>query len=113
MSVPTSVPTNVPEQTREPPELRLARSRAELLALFEPEDEPQALESRQGERGFPRSFTMRLLKRGAGTGGLLALAVALFAISPSKTRQLLRYVPVNAIVKILVARLVESRRPAP
>ncbi|MBS0400847.1 MAG: hypothetical protein JSR95_19465 [Proteobacteria bacterium] len=104
---------SVQDPVRESPEIRLARSRAELLALFEPEDETRGSEDGQGERRFPRSLTMRLLKRGAGTGGLLALAVALFAISPSKTRQLLRYVPVNAIVKILVARLVDAPKPAP
>lgn len=101
-----------PDPMRESPELRLARSRAELLALFEPEDQAQCTDNGPGPRGFPRSLTMRLLQRGGGAGGLLALAVALFAISPSRARQLLRYLPVNALVRILVARLIDGRKTA-
>jgi hypothetical protein len=52
---------------------------------------------------------MRLLTKGAGTGGFAVLAAALFATSPAKALKLLRLLPMNAITKILVSRLITAR----
>lgn len=104
--------------SREPASERLARSRAELKALFEPQPEESAAPGAQrmngsaragSSQGFPRSWTMRLLTKGAGTGGFAVLAAALLATSPAKAMQLLRYLPLNAITKILVSRLITAR----
>ncbi|MBS0612617.1 MAG: hypothetical protein JSS24_05555 [Proteobacteria bacterium] len=103
----------------ESPQARLARSRAELVELLQPEKDGAHGSGRgSGRRGngdarghgeFPRSMTMKLLSRGAGPGGLAVLALALFALSPTRARQLLRYLPVSAIAKIVVARLINVR----
>jgi len=105
----------------ESPQARLARSRAELVALLEPEKDSSSHGAGRrgtGRRGngdarghgeFPRSMTMKLLSRGAGLGGIGVFALALFALSPTRARQLLRYLPVSAIAKILVARLINAR----
>lgn len=99
----------------EPPEVRLARSRAELLALYEPDEQAEegALGGAAHGSGFPRSMTMKLLSKGAGAGGMIALALALFAVSPAKAMRLLRYLPMNAITKILVAQLINARGAKP
>ncbi len=103
--------TNVNEDpSLEPASVRLARSRAELKALFEPAANDAATppgESRPS--GFPRSWTMRLLTKGAGAGGFAVLAAALFATSPAKATKLLRLLPLNAITKILVSQLITAR----
>lgn len=103
--------TDTPEDhLREPASVRLARSRAELKALFEPaQRDPAMPPGEPRERGFPRSWTMKLLTKGAGTGGFAVLAAALFAISPTKAMKLLRLLPMNAITKILVSRLITAR----
>ena len=89
---------------------RLARSRAELQALFEPEQSAPGAPGAAQERGaFPRSKTMKLLTKGAGPAGLAVMALALFATSPAKARMLLRYLPMSAITKIVVARFINSR----
>lgn len=103
-----------PQATRpsEPPSARLARSRAELASLFEPEASARAgdgTRSTDPDRAFPRSMTMKLLTKGAGAGGLAVTALVLFAASPAKAMKLLRYLPVSAITKILVARFIDSR----
>ncbi len=96
--------------SREPASVRLARSRAELKALFEPAEGGSAMPPGETRaKGFPRSWTMRLLTKGAGTGGFAVLAAALFATSPAKAMKLLRLLPMNAITKILVSRLITAR----
>lgn len=111
---------DAPPLPAETPQARLARSRAELVELLQPDKETAHGGSRRGigRRGngdarghgeFPRSMTMKLLSRGAGVGGLGVLALALFALSPTRARQLLRYLPVSAIAKIVVARLINAR----
>ena len=97
----------------EPAAARLARSRAELQELFEPEQTataPGADPRTARQRGaFPRSMTMRLLTKGSGAGGLAVMALALFATSPTKAMRLLRLLPMSAITKILVAQFIRSR----
>lgn len=96
--------------SREPASVRLARSRAELKALFEPGEGGSALPPGETRaNGFPRSWTMRLLTKGAGTGGFAVLAAALFATSQPTAMKLLRLLPMNAITKILVSRLITAR----
>jgi hypothetical protein len=97
--------------TPESPAAKLARSRAELQTLFEPEENaPGAATGSAQEHGaFPRSRTMKLLTKGAGPAGLAVMALALFATSPAKARMLLRYLPMGAITKIVVARFINSR----
>lgn len=95
---------------RAPASVRLARSRAELKALFEPvEPDPSMPPGESRGHGFPRSWTMKLLTKGAGAGGFAVLAAALFATSPAKAMKLLRLLPMNAITKILVSRLITAR----
>jgi hypothetical protein len=98
------------DRSLEPASVRLARSRAELKALFEPvEGDPAMPPGEPRQRSFPRSWTMKLLTKGAGTGGFAVLAAALFATSPTKAMKLLRLLPMNAITKILVSRLITAR----
>ena len=98
------------DPSREPASVRLARSRAELKALLAPAAvEPALPPGETRGRGFPRSWTMKLLTKGAGTGGFAVLAAALFATSPAKAMKLLRLLPMNAITKILVSRLITAR----
>ena len=98
---------------REPPQVRLARSRAELLELFEPSP-GEGQEARRGGNGhFPRSATMRFFSRGQGTGGMLVMLLALFALSPTKALRLLRMLPLNTISRIVIARLINARGAKP
>ena len=96
----------------EPASVRLARSRAELQELFEPEASAKpGGDTRAGRKQgtFPRSRTMKLLTKGSGAGGLAVMALALFATSPAKAMRLLRLLPMSAITKILVAQFIQSR----
>ncbi len=90
---------------------RLACSRAELKALFEPAPVSSAEQGLEGDRpAYPRSWTMKLLTKGAGPGGLAAMAALAFAASPAKAIKLLGYLPIEAIANIVVDRLIKDRR---
>ena len=90
---------------------RMARSRAELQRLLEPS---HAADDAHADRGtgsaFPRSAIMRAITQNGGKTGLAMLAVALFAAKPRLAMRLLRYLPVSAITKSLVAQFVETRQ---
>ena len=89
---------------------RLARSRAELQHLFEPEATSESVAGEGEPRSaFPRSAIMRAITKNGGKTGLALLAVALFAAKPRLAMRLLRYLPVSAITKTLIAQFAETR----
>ena len=91
---------------------RLSRSRAQLAELFDPHSEPQGLSDdgvSKPKSGFPRSVIMKALTRNGGTAGLALLAVAVFAARPRLAARLLRYLPVSAITRVVVARFIDAQ----
>ena len=95
---------------------RLAQSREELRALLDP---PPAERNGSGEAGlnghsgFPRSRTMQLLLSGRGLGTLGALAGGLLIARPALALRLLRFVPANAVAKMLMAKAVSALKSKP
>jgi hypothetical protein len=89
---------------------RLSQSRAEFEHLFIPED---AAESHGGgaenRSAFPRSAIMKLLTKNGMATGLTLILVALFAARPAMAAKLLRYLPVSAITKLVVARFINAQ----
>ena len=90
---------------------RMARSRAELQHLFEPHAASDSVRANGAAPGaFPRSAIMRAITKNGGKTGLALLGIALFATKPRLAMRLLRYLPVNAITKALIAQVVAARR---
>lgn len=91
---------------------RLAASREELKRLLEP-PEPAAGGRAMpgGDRGaFPRSRTLQMLMSGRGLGALGAAAAGLLLARPAWALRLLRLLPANAVVRMLLARAITARR---
>lgn len=85
---------------------KLASTREELRALFEPAD-ASANAGASGTRAvaaFPRSRTMQMLLSGKGLGTVGALVGGVIAARPALALRLLRLVPVTAVGKLLLGK---------
>jgi hypothetical protein len=96
---------------------KLAESRAELRAILDPpprnsaaaeDDSMPGAHLHSGE--FPRSRTMQMLLSGRGLGTLGAAAAGLIIARPTLALRLLRILPVGAIGKMVLARVIASLR---
>jgi hypothetical protein len=87
---------------------KLAQSREELRSILDPPPgEAGGGQSRgNGHAGFPRSRTMQILMSGRGLGTLGALAGGLMIARPALALRLLKFVPANAVAKLLMAKAV-------
>jgi hypothetical protein len=91
---------------------RLAQSREEVRQVLDPPrvesggNDAQAAHTGAGE--FPRSRTMRTLLSSRGLGAAGALVGGLLIARPSLALRLLRMVPVSAVGKMLVAKLISG-----
>ncbi len=95
------------DRTNSPsPAERLAITRAELQDIFEPQRERSANAGSEAAEGFPRSAIFKLLGKGGKAGALGIAGIALLAMRPSVAAKLLRFLPMGAITKIVVARLI-------
>jgi hypothetical protein len=85
-------------------EARLAQTRQQILALFQPEIDARAARALDGRGTFPRSRTMRLL---LGHKGLATVAVAVCGLvisRPALALRLVRMLPIAAVAKLLLRR---------
>jgi hypothetical protein len=94
---------------------RLALSREELRAVFEPpgdqvgaDGSPAGGSGRPG--GFPRSRTFQMLLSGRGIGTLGALAMGLIVARPALALRLLRMLPASAVARMLLVRALSTLR---
>jgi len=87
---------------------RLAVSREELRAVFEP-PRNQA-NGGGGPGGFPRSRTLQMLMSGRGLGTLGALAAGLMVARPALALRMLRLLPASAIGRMLLVRAITALR---
>jgi hypothetical protein len=94
---------------------RLAQSREELRALLDPPPQSNGSgeTSANGHLGFPRSRTMQMLMSSRGLGTLGALAGGLLLARPALALRLLRFVPANAVAKMLMAKAVSALKSKP
>jgi hypothetical protein len=97
---------------------KLAQSREELRSILDPPPgEPSGGDhtrgNGQGHAGFPRSRTMQILMSGRGLGTLGALAGGLMIARPALALRLLKFVPANAMAKILIAKAVGAFKSKP
>ena len=88
---------------------RLAVSREELRAVFEP-PRNQANGGGGGPRDFPRSRTLQMLMSGRGLGTLGALAAGLMVARPALALRMLRLLPASAIGRMLLVRAITALR---
>jgi hypothetical protein len=90
---------------------RLAASREEMRAIFEPPAKdgggstPGAYPG-----GFPRSRTMRMLMSGRGLGTMGAAAAGLLIARPALALRLLRMLPAGALGRMLLMRAITALR---
>jgi hypothetical protein len=95
---------------------RLAQSRQELRVLLDPpptEGNGSGEAGMNGHLGFPRSRTMQMLLSSRGLGTLGALAGGLLLARPALALRLLRFVPANAVAKMLMAKAVSALKSKP
>jgi hypothetical protein len=95
---------------------RLAQSRQELRVLLDPPPtEGNGIDEAgmNGHLGFPRSRTMQMLMSSRGLGTLGALAGGLLLARPALALRLLRFVPANAVAKMLLAKAVSALKSRP
>jgi hypothetical protein len=96
---------------------KLTQSREELRSILDPppgeSSGGQARGNGQGHAGFPRSRTMQILMSGRGLGTLGALAGGLMIARPALALRLLKFVPANAIAKLLMAKAVGAFKSKP
>jgi hypothetical protein len=85
-------------------EARLARTRQEILALFQPEIDARAARARDGQGSFPRSRTMKLLLSHKGLATVAVAACGLVISRPALALRLLRMLPLAAVAKLLLRR---------
>jgi len=88
---------------------KLVQSRGELRSILDPppgEHGGHASAPGNGHGGFPRSRTMQMLLSSRGLGTLGALAGGLLFARPALALRLLRFVPANAVAKMLMAKVV-------
>jgi len=95
---------------------RLAQSREELRLLLDPpptEGNAGGEARMNGHAGFPRSRTMQMLLSSRGLGTLGALAGGLLIARPALALRLLRFVPANAVAKMIMAKAVSALKSKP
>jgi hypothetical protein len=94
------------------PVARLAQSRAELTCLLAPRstDRSGAL-ARTAGRAFPRSATMRFLCSGRTREAAGLLVLALLSRSHPRTVRWLRFLPVTAVIRLVIHRFAGARAP--
>jgi hypothetical protein len=95
---------------------KLAQSREELRFVLDPppgEHGGSGSAPGNGHGGFPRSRTMQMLLSGRGLGTLGALAGGLLIARPALALRLLRFVPANAVAKMLMAKAVGMLKSKP
>lgn len=96
----------------------LAKSRAEILHIFEPTPRPEprsneaAAEAACGAdyRTFPRSRTMKLLTSGRGLGTMGAMVGGLLMARPALALRLMRMLPVEAVARVLLIKAITAMR---
>jgi hypothetical protein len=95
---------------------KLAQSREQLRSILDP---PPGEYGRSdsapgnGHGGFPRSRTMQMLLSSRGLGTLGALVGGLLIARPALALRLLRFVPANAVAKMLMAKAVGMLKSKP
>jgi hypothetical protein len=93
---------------------RLALSREELRAVFEPPGDQAGADGSPGgggrPGGFPRSRTIQMLLSGRGIGTLGALAMGLIVARPALALRLLRMLPASAVARMLLVRALGALR---
>ena len=95
---------------------KLAQSREQLRSILDPPPgEYGGSESApgNGHGGFPRSRTMQMLLSSRGLGTLGALVGGLLIARPALALRLLRFVPANAVAKMLMAKAVGMLKSKP
>lgn len=95
---------------------KLAQSREELRSILDPppgEYGGSESSSGNGHGGFPRSRTMQMLLSSRGLGTLGALVGGLLIARPALALRLLRFVPANAVAKMLMAKAVGMLKSRP
>ena len=95
---------------------KLAQSREELRSILDPppgEYGGSGSAPGNGQGGFPRSRTMQMLLSSRGLGTLGALAGGLLIARPALALRLLRFVPANAVAKMLMAKAVGMLKSKP
>jgi len=93
-------------------EARLARTREELLALFQPQIDARAAELQNPGEVFPRSRTFRLLLSYKGLGAVGVAACGFLLARPALAMRLIRLVPVTALARMLLRRQLMPRESA-
>jgi hypothetical protein len=101
--------TEPDDNAREELLVRLAESRQELRHLLEPQS-PQNPGGTPTGPGFPRSRTMRLLMSNRGLGTVGAAVAGLLVARPMFALRLLRLVPISAITRAVMVRVMGSLR---
>lgn len=95
---------------------KLAESRGEVSRVLEPprvQSTGNGQAGAPGHSGFPRSRTMRMLLSSRGLGTMGALAAGLLVARPALALRLLRFLPVSAVAKTLIARAMSTLKSAP
>src|SRR5271165_6692818 len=95
---------------------KLAESRAEVSRVLDPprvQSGGNGQAGAPGHSGFPRSRTMRMLLSSRGLGTMGALAAGLLVARPALALRLLRFLPVSAVAKTLIARALSTLKSAP
>lgn len=95
---------------------KLAESREEVSRVLEPprvQSTGNGQAGAPGHSGFPRSRTMRMLLSSRGLGTMGALAAGLLVARPALALRLLRFLPVSAVAKTLIARAMSTLKSAP
>jgi hypothetical protein len=91
---------------------KLAKSREEMRQVLDPpRGEAHGGDAPQSSGGeFPRSRTMRALLSSRGLGAVGALAGGLLIARPTLALRVLRMVPVSAVGKMLIAKVISGLR---
>lgn len=93
---------------------RLAASRAEIRRWLEPPSkstlDADGNKEGDGQAGFPRSRTMKLLMTGRGAGTLGAMIAGLVVAKPALALRLLRMLPTGAVARMLLVKGISSMR---
>lgn len=95
---------------------KLAQSREELRSILDPPPGQHGGSDGapgNGHGGFPRSRTMQMLLSSRGLGTLGALVGGLLIARPALALRLLRFVPANAVAKMLMAKAVGMLKSKP
>lgn len=105
------------DQSRQETLLRLAQSRAEIRRLLEPaprsppgSGDSAAQAADADPNSFPRSRTMKLLMSARGFGTVGAVVGGLLLARPTLALRLMRFVPLEAVARVLLVKAVTAMR---